>query len=80
MAMEALDRATEYLAALTPLEVSTLAPPTMAACDALLKHARSVDNPQGTWHAKPSELRRVNALKLQVTAGGGADLRQLTCL
>merc|ERR1719420_402646 len=57
-----------------------LALPTTRACDALLKSAHSADNPAGTWHAKPQQLRRVSALKLQVTAGGGgADLRQLTC-
>ena len=46
----------------------------------MLKLAHSATNPQGTWHAKPAELRRVNGLRLQVTAGAGADLRQLTCL
>ena len=80
MAMEAVERVSEYLAALPPADVASVSAPTSAACDAMLRLAHSVDNPQGTWHAKPAEVRRVNGLKLQVTAGGGADLRQLTCL
>lgn len=80
MAMEAVERVAEYLAALPPADVASVAAATIGACDAMLKLAHSVDNPGGTWHAKPADLRRVNALKLQVTAGGGADLRELTCL
>lgn len=58
-----------------------LAAPTIRACDALLSTAHTADQPSGTWHAKPQQVRRVTALKLQVAAGGGgADLRQLTCL
>merc|ERR1719258_317251 len=55
-----------------------LAARAVRACDALLRVARTADQPAGVWHAKP-QLRRVHALRLQVTAGGGADLRQLTC-
>ena len=32
----------------------------------MLKLAYSEANQQGTWHAKPAELRRVHALKLQL--------------
>ena len=51
----------------------------MSMCDVLLGKARTADNPGGMWLAAPQQLRRVQALKLQVRAGGGADLRQLTC-
>ena len=80
MVMSVIDRVSEYLAAMPAEAVAMLALPTIRACDELLKTARTTDQPTGVWHAKPQQLRRVNALKLQVTAGGGADLRQLTCL
>lgn len=80
LAMGVVDRTSEYLTALPAEAVAMLAVPTMRACDALLKVAHTAEQPSGTWHAKPQQLRRVHALKLQVTAGGGADLRQLTCM
>lgn len=81
MAMSVVDRVSEYLAAMPPEAVAMLAARAVRACDALLRVAHTTDQPQGVWHAKPQQLRRVHALKLQVTAGGGgADLRQLTCL
>ena len=63
-------------------DMALLAPPISAACEALLKLVRSKANPQGMWHAKPKDVRQVNGLKLQVTAGHGesSDLRILTCL
>ena len=48
MAWQAVERVTEYLAALPPEDVASVAAPTIAACDALLKLAHSADNPQGT--------------------------------
>jgi len=80
MGMGVVDRASEYLAALPPEAVAMLAPAAVRACDALLRVARTPEQPNGAWLAAPQQLRRVNALKLQVTAGGGADLRTLTCL
>ena len=81
MAMGAIDRTAEYLAALPAEAVAMLATQAARSCDALLAIAHSADQPRGTWHAKPQQLRRVQALKLQVTSGGGgADLRSLTCL
>ena len=80
MAVDCMERISEYLSALPPAEVSALSEDTKNACDKLLQLAHTIDHPEGTWHAKPADLRRVNALKLQATAGGGADLRQLTCL
>ena len=56
-----------------------LAGAVVSMCDVLLGKARTADNPGGLWLAAPQQLRRVQALKLQVRAGGGADLRQLTC-
>ena len=47
-AWQAVERVTEYLAALPPEDVVSVAAPTIAACDALLKLAHSADNPQGT--------------------------------
>jgi hypothetical protein len=78
--MSVVDRVAEYLAAMPPEAVAMLAARAVRACDALLRVARTADQPAGVWHAKPQQLRRVHALRLQVTAGGGADLRQLTCL
>ena len=80
MAMGVIDRVSEYLAAMPPETVALFSASTVRACDALLTLVHSHDTPLGTWHAKPQQLRRVNALKMQVTAGGGADMRQLTCL
>ena len=80
MAVEVMERISEYLSALPPEDVYALSADTTTACNGLLKIAHSADNPEGTWHAKPADLRRINALKLQASAGGGADMRQLTCL
>ena len=80
MAVEAVARVTEHLATLPPADVVTMSPAVHEACDALLAVARGADNPDGPWHAKPAELRRVKGLKLQATTGAGADMRMLTCL
>merc|ERR1712046_558834 len=79
MAMEVIDRISEYLAALPIEAVAMLAPHGVRACDALLRCARTPNQPTAPWHAKPNQVRRIQALKQQVTAGGGADLRQLQC-
>ena len=58
IAMAAIDRLSEYLTALKTADVALLAPPTSAACDALLKLARSKANPQGSWKALPKDVRK----------------------
>lgn len=80
MAMGVIDRVSEYLSALPPEAVAMLVTAGVRACDALLKVARTVDEPNRPWQAQPQQLRRVNALRLQLSAGSGTDLRQLTCL
>ena len=81
MAMGVIDRISEYLASMPAEAVAMLSQPTLRACDALLGTARTADQPTGVWVAAPHQLRRVNALKLQASTGGGnVDLRQLTCL
>lgn len=81
LAMGVVDRLSEYLAAMPAEAVAMLAPQTGRACDALLRAARTPEQPEGSWEARPQQLRRLHALKAQVRAGGGgADLRQLTCL
>merc|ERR1719335_1642352 len=67
LAMGVVDRTSEYLTALPAEAVAMLALPTTRACDALLKIAHTAEQPSGTWHAKPQQLRRVHALKTQVT-------------